>query len=110
MTDIIDDIELDDELSNSPLGRKYLFWYKEYPIDKTFRFTSKIEDIPFPEKRNTVLKNKTEVLILSEPVLSLFPDGMQCQVVKVLAPCLEGMTNIWIPVISLVEIDETSST
>jgi hypothetical protein len=89
------DIKLDD----SDIGRSYLFWIKGRPDHEQFSFSSTLENIPYKEKHDCSLKNKTEVLILSDPTESWHPLRGNFLVSKILAHKIMWVTTAWLHII-----------
>jgi hypothetical protein len=81
----IDNIDLDKEvdLEDTEIGRRFLFWNENYPDDKVFSFSSTLENIGI--KHDCDLKNKTEVMALSDPTEAYHPAMGPILVTKILA-------------------------
>lgn len=73
MTTTTLDIDNDINIDDGDTGKFYLFWCQQDPEDKTYGFASKFEDIGHVNRHDCVLKNKTKVLVLSDPAEAIHP-------------------------------------
>jgi len=94
------DIDQSIEIDDSEIGRTYLFWCKNFPDDATFGFSSTLENIGIVEKHDCMLKNKTEVLVLSEPIEANHP-----QMGTILVSRIIAHTAMWVGSNALVPVD-----
>lgn len=83
MSDTI--VKDDSFIDESEIGRRFLFWAKEFADDEVLGFASKIENIGIVEKHDCRLKNKTEVIALSEPTEARHATKGPILVTKILA-------------------------
>lgn len=88
--------------ADTDIGREFYFWLSAYPEGYEFTFSSQLENIGDPGKHDVLLKNKTRVLVLSDPTEAYHPSRGNFLVAKVLAH-----TTVWLPINSLVPIDRS---
>ena len=79
--DIDNDIDLDD----SDIGRFYMFWNPDHPEGQMYSFSSTLENIGVLGKHDRWMKNKTKVLVLSDPVEAHHPTMGPILVSRVMA-------------------------
>jgi hypothetical protein len=103
MTEKLLDLENDLDLDDSEMGGRYLFWCQQYPDSEKFSFSSTLENIPYREKHDRSLKNKTEVLVLSDPTEAWHPMTGTILVSKIFF----GST-MWIATSTLIPVDDKS--
>lgn len=72
-------------LEDSEIGRQFLFWEEHLPDDAVLGFASIIENIGIVDMHDRRLKNKTEVIALSDPVEAYHPTIGPMLVTKILA-------------------------
>jgi hypothetical protein len=94
--------DLENDLDDSEVGRKYLFWRQDCPDDIVFVFTSTLENIGVIDKYDRSLKNKTEVLVLSDPV-----EAVHLTLGPLLVSRIFFMKAMWISTRNLIPIDES---
>ena len=94
MTDQLLDLENDIDLDDTEIGKKYLFWLSGYPDNIFFSFSSTLENIGI--NHDCSLKNKTEVLVLSDPMEASHPKMGPLLVNKIMAH-----TIMWVATVSL---------
>jgi len=99
MSDTI--IETNSILDDSEIGKKFIFWYPNMPDGIPFGFASKLENIGIIEKHDCELKNKTEVIAISDPTEANHATRGPILVTKVLAH-----TIMWVPTLSLHFVDD----
>ncbi len=99
MSDLI--VENDTFIDESEIGRRFLFWAKEFSDNEVLGFASKIENIGIVEKHDCQLKNKTEVTALSEPTEARHATKGPLLVTKILAHEI-----MWVQTWALHEIKE----
>lgn len=92
-------IRQETDIYNGSIGKRYLFWNRYHPDDQVFTFSSSIENIGIDHDR--ALKNKTIVLVLSEPEQAYHPKVGNLMVVKAMAD-----KSMWLPTECLEEILE----
>jgi hypothetical protein len=88
-------------LDESEVGRRFVFWTPDFPEGTPLGFASKLENIGIVEKHDCQLKNKTEVIALSEPTEAHHAIMGPLLVTKILAH-----TIMWVPTFALHEIPE----
>lgn len=96
-----EDLTLDDdvELSNSNIGKRAYFIYPHEHPDRVFTFSSTIENIGVNHDR--LMKNHTEVTVLSDSEAAFHPNLGPLVVIKVMST-----ESMWVPITSLVIIDD----
>lgn len=94
-------VEKEPSLDESEIGRKFLFWAKEFPDNEVLGFASKIENIGIVEKHDCRLRNKTEVIALSDPTEARHATKGPILVTKILAHEI-----MWVHTWALHEIKE----
>jgi hypothetical protein len=79
------DLKPDYHIDDSEIGRRCLFWIRESPEGTPFGFASKFENIGHVDRHDCWLKNKTEVIVMSEPIEAVHPTLGKILVSKVVA-------------------------
>ena len=99
MSDTI--IKTDYTLDESEIGRRFIFWTPDWPDGAPLGFASKLENIGIVEKHDCQLKNKSEVIALSDPTEARHATKGPLLVTKILAHEV-----MWVPTFALHEILE----
>jgi len=100
MIDQLLDIEDDPELDEGEIGRKYLFWRPDQPDSAVFSFSSTLSNIGQLDKHDRSLKNKTYVLVLSEPIEATHATRGPILVSKVLSNQI-----MWVATCTLIPVE-----
>jgi hypothetical protein len=97
------DTVLDNDISldHSEIGKRFLFWEPVFPDDAVVSFSSTLENIGVLEKHDRRLKNKTEVIALSDPTEARHATKGPILVTKIMAHDI-----MWVHTWSLRWIDE----
>ena len=95
------DIKQDLDLQDDETGKFYLFWNKYDTDNQMYGFSSIFDNIGVLEKHDCWLKNKTKVLVLSEPTEANHPKIGMILVSKIMANKI-----MWVGTNSLLLIDE----
>jgi hypothetical protein len=98
---VINKIEENIDLEDSEVGKMFLFWNEFYPDFSILGFSSVIENIGVLGKHDRTLKNKTEVVVLSEPTEACHASLGPILVTKILAH-----DTMWVPTATLKYIDK----
>jgi hypothetical protein len=101
MTDQLMDLENNIDLDDTEIGKKYLFWVPNAPDNAFLSFSSTLENIGIMEKHDCLLKNKTEVLVLSDPT-----EANHASMGPILVSRIMAHTIMWVATASLHIIDE----
>jgi hypothetical protein len=96
------DLFIDSEIrpSKTEIGKRYMFWNKGYPDTEKFGFSSTLENIGNVEKHDRWLKNKTEVIIISDQMIANHMTMGAISVIHVMAH-----QTMWIATASLWPMD-----
>lgn len=97
------DLKIDNEidLEDDETGKMFLFWNPQDPIGIPYGFSSTLENIGHVLMHDCILKNKTEVLVLSEPIEAIHFKLGKLLVTRILADKI-----MWVGTNSLVQIDK----
>lgn len=82
-------------------GKRFMFWTRDYPDGTPLGFSSKLENIGIVELHDQILKNKTEVIALSEPTEAIHHTRGPMLVTKIMAHAV-----MWVPTFALHFIKE----
>ena len=93
------DQDQESSIEDMETGKMFLFWNTEFPDHVSMKFSSTLENIGNVDKHDCELKNKTQVIALSEPTEAHHLTRGPMLVTKIMAH-----TIMWVSTWSLHEI------
>jgi hypothetical protein len=94
------DLETEQQLSNSPIGKMFLFHRPDFQDGHPLSMSSQISQLGIVFDRT--IKNKSLVMVLSDPEMAKHPAVGDVGVCK----CFYGGMDMWLPVEHLFPIEE----